>query len=71
MRASNKEKADVSDEQETPNEILAEVKAHARAAEKAAVAKAKRWPLTTIGLAAGIGSAAVAAAVLFARRRDD
>lgn len=56
---------------DAPNEILAEVKAYARVAERAAVEKAKSWPIVTIGLAAGIGSAAVAAAVLFARRRGD
>ena len=57
---------------DAPNEILAEVKAHARVAEQAVVEKTKSWPLAKIGLAAGIGSAAVAAAVLFARReRDD
>lgn len=56
---------------DAPNEILAEVKAHARAAEKAVAAKSKRLPLAKIGLAAGIGSAAVAAAVLWSRRHDD
>lgn len=56
---------------DAPNEIIAEVKAHARAAERAVVAKTKGWPLARIGLAAGIGSAAVAAAVLWARRGDD
>ena len=53
---------------DSPNEIMAEVKAHARAAEKAAAAKS--WPLAKIGLAAGIGSAAVAAAVLWSQRHD-
>lgn len=56
---------------DAPNEILAEVKAHARAAEQAVAAKTKAWPLAKIGLAAGIGSAAVAAAVLWSRRHDD
>ena len=56
--------------EDVPNEILAEVKAHARVAEQAVVERAKSWPLGRIGLAAGIGSAAVAAAVLFSRRRD-
>lgn len=56
---------------EAPNEILAEVKAHARAAEQAVAAKTKGWPLAKIGLAAGIGSAAVAAAVLWSQRHDD
>ena len=61
----------MSDEQDAPNEIMAEVKAHARAAKKAAAARTKNWPLAKIGLAAGIGSAAVAAAVLYARSRDE
>ena len=62
----------MSDEtDEAPNEILAAVQAHARAAERAVVDRAERWPLARIGLAAGIGSAAVAAAVLWARRRGD
>lgn len=61
----------MTDKTEEPtNEIMAEVKAHARAAEKAAAARAKRWPLAEIGLVAGIGSAAVAAAVLWAQRND-
>ena len=55
---------------EAPNEILAEVKAHAAAATRAVEDKAKRWPLSRIGLGAAIGSAAVAAAVLYGRRRD-
>lgn len=62
--------SDTNDD-DAPNEILAEVKAHARAAEKAVEQKARTWPLTTIGIAAGIGSAAVAAAVLFTRRRGE
>lgn len=56
---------------EAPNEIVATAKAHALVARQAAVDKAKSWPLARIGLGVGIGSAAVAAAVLFARRRDD
>ena len=62
-----------TDAGDTPNEILAAVSDAARG--KAAALKAKNvkargksWPLATIGLAAGIGSAAVAGAVLFARR---
>jgi hypothetical protein len=55
---------------DAPNEILAEVKAHAAAAERAVTDQAKRWPLTSLGLGAAIGSAAVAAAVLYGRRRD-
>ena len=55
---------------EAPNEILAEVKAHTAAAERIVVDRTKRWPLASIGLGAAIGSAAVAAAVLYGRRRD-
>jgi hypothetical protein len=57
----------VSDD--APNEILAaarDAKAHQEAAK--ANKPAKSWPIAKIGLAAGIGSAAVAAAVLFAQR---
>ena len=57
--------------EDAPNEILAEVKAHLRVAEQAVAEKSKSWPLAKIGLGAAIGSAAVAAAVLFARKRDD
>lgn len=57
--------------EDTPNEIVATAKAHALVARQAAADKAKSWPLARIGLGVGIGSAAVAAAVLFARRRDD
>lgn len=56
---------------DAPNEILAAVQAHARGAQQAAAERSKSWPLAKIGLGVGIGSAAVAAAVLFARRRDD
>ena len=57
-----------------PNEILATAAA-ARAHEKAGAKKAadsardRRWQVGKIGLGVGIGSAAVAAAVLFANRR--
>ena len=62
----------VTDKQDdAPNEILAAVKAHARVAEQAVADRSKSWPLAKIGLGVGIGSAAVAAAVLFARRRGD
>lgn len=62
----------MTDETENaPNEIMAAVKAHARVAEKAVAAKTKNWPLAKIGLAAGIGSAAVAAAVLWSRRDNE
>lgn len=57
---------------DTPNEILAaakEAKLHAEAAAKATVEKAKTWPLAMIGLGVGIGSAAIAGAVLFNRSR--
>lgn len=55
-----------------PNEILAtarEMKEHREAAEKAEGDKTRHWPLARIGLGVGIGSAAVAAAVLFANRQ--
>ena len=59
-----------TDDQESTNEIIAETLAvtqqRAAAAASTALAKAKRWPLTTIGL--GIGSAAVVAALLYANR---
>ena len=55
-----------------PNEILAaslEAKARREAAEKAeAEAKARLWQIGKFGLGVGIGSAAVAAAVLFVNR---
>ena len=59
---------------EQPNEILASVAA-AKAREDAGAQKAedrardRRWQLGKLGLGVGIGSAAVAAAVLFANRR--
>jgi hypothetical protein len=60
----------VSDE---PNEILATAaaaKQHEMAA-KQAKRERKGWDLGKIGLGVGIGSAAVAAAVLFANRNKD
>ena len=55
---------------EVPNEIVAETLAakvqRAAAAAAGDPAKAKGWPLATIGL--GIGSAAVVAALLYANR---
>ncbi len=60
---------DTADDQ--PNEILAaaaEAKQQAEAAAGALARKASHWPLAKIGLGVGIGSAAVAAAVLFAGR---
>ncbi|GGB25455.1 hypothetical protein GCM10011380_13800 [Sphingomonas metalli] len=60
---------------DAPNEILAaakEAKSKAEAAAHTAAEQARRWPLGKIGLGVGIGSAAVAAAVLYAnRKRDD
>ena len=60
---------------DAPNEILAaarEVKEKAQAAAASASEQAKRWPIGRIGLGVGIGSAAVAAAVLYGnRKRDD
>ncbi|WP_174291845.1 hypothetical protein [Sphingomonas bacterium] len=55
---------------DAPNEILAaarEVTEQGEAAAKALADKAKSWPLA-IGIAAGIGSAAIAGAVLYASR---
>jgi hypothetical protein len=52
------------------NEILKAAR-DAKAREDAAKddgGKAKRWPLGRIGLGVGIGSAAIAAAVLFTNR---
>ncbi|KQR83217.1 hypothetical protein [Sphingomonas sp. Leaf343] len=54
-----------------PNEILAaarEAKDHAAAAAEKMLER-KNWQLGKIGLGVGIGSAAVAAAVLFANRQ--
>ena len=55
-----------------PNEIVAAA-AHAKAAkERAAGTEDKKsWPIGAIGLGVGIGSAAVAAAMLFAGRKKD
>lgn len=51
------------------NEILKAAR-DAKAREDAAKANqsSKRWPIAKIGLGVGIGSAAIAAAVLFANR---
>ena len=59
-------------DREEPNEILAAA-AHAKAAKErvAGTAEKKSWPLGAIGLGVGIGSAAVAAAMLFAGRKRD
>ena len=60
------------DSNDEPNEILAaarDAKAREEAATKARRARHdRRWQLGTLGLGVGIGSAAVAAAVLFANR---
>ena len=56
---------------DAPNEILAlakAAKAHSVAAGKAASQRARNWPLATVGIGVGIGSAALAGAVLFASR---
>lgn len=58
-----------------PNEILAaaaSAKQHEEAAKDAKRARnERRWDLGKIGLGVGIGSAAVAAAVIFAKRNKD
>ena len=57
---------------DTPNEILAaakEAKLQAEAVAHNVVEKTKSWPLAKIGLGVGIGSAAIAGAVLFANRK--
>lgn len=59
---------------DAPNEILSavkEAKAHGVTVAKKVRTKSKSWPLAKIGLAAGIGSAAIAGAVLFAGRDKD
>jgi len=60
----------LSTTEDDANEIIAatrEAKEHREAAaETGDSAKAKRWPVATIGL--GIGSAAVVAALLYANR---
>jgi hypothetical protein len=66
----------VTDETTEPNEILATVaaaKAHEEAAsvKSAEQARARRWQIGKTWLGVGIGSAAVAAAVLFANSRSD
>ncbi|MET4895709.1 hypothetical protein RN629_00880 [Sphingomonadaceae bacterium jetA1] len=60
---------------DVPNEILAaakEAKEHAVAAAEATAGsvkeKTRNWPLGKIGLGVGIGSAAIAAAVLYGKR---
>lgn len=53
---------------DTPNEIVAAAKAAKERTERAAKQAADKWPLKAIGLGVGIGSAAVAAALLYANR---
>ncbi len=66
----------MTDDTTEPNEILATVAA-AKAHESAATgkgeeqARARRWQLGKTWLGVGIGSAAVAAAVLFANSRGE
>ena len=70
MLARPRESDLATDDQDDTNEILAATRAAKEQREAAAATgdaeKAKRWPLTTIGL--GIGSAAVVAALLYANR---
>jgi hypothetical protein len=61
--------------EDAPNEILAaakEAKDHAIAAAEATATsiqdKTRNWPMGRIGLGVGIGSAAIAAAVLYGTR---
>ena len=54
---------------EKPNEIVAAAQAAKDRIERAAAKNnAGEWPLKAIGLGVGIGSAAVAAAMLYANR---
>ena len=60
--------------EDAPNEILAVAKDAKEQAIAAAEALAKRtrdWPIATISLGVGIGSAAIAAAVMFASRERE
>ncbi len=70
MQARPRESNLATDDQDDTNEIIAATRAAKEQREAAAAtgdtAKAKRWPLATIGL--GIGSAAVVAALLYANR---
>jgi len=60
----------VTDQTESPNEIVAAARDAERQREAARpAAKRRNWPLAAVGL--GIGSTAVAAAVLYARSRED
>ena len=56
----------------SPNEIVAavdEVRSRSAAARRGATDKLRTWPLARIGLGVGIGSAAIAGAVLYASRQ--
>ena len=53
--------------EDQPNEIIAEARA-AKASKPQTEKKAGNWPLRAIGLGVGIGSAAVAAALLYGNR---
>lgn len=70
MLARPRESDLATDDQDDTNEILAATRSAKAQREAAAAsgddAKAKRWPIATIGL--GIGSAAIAAALLYANR---
>ncbi len=57
--------------EESPNEIVAAAQDAKARAERAAKGKKGQWPLKAIGLGVGIGSAAVAAAMLYANRDKD
>lgn len=57
--------------EDAPNEILAiakDAKEQALAAAEAVAQRTKNWPIAKISLGVGIGSAAIAAAVMFATR---
>lgn len=66
----------MTDQPESTDEIANEITAAARIARESAAraegtpqpGDSKKWPLTKIGI--GIGSAALAAAVLYAARRN-
>jgi ribonuclease HII len=60
--------------EDAPNEILAiakDAKEQAIAAAEAVAKRSRDWPIARISLGVGIGSAAVAAAVMFATRDRD
>jgi hypothetical protein len=59
----------VSDQE--PNEIAAVADAKAAKERAMTTNEKKNWPIAAIGLGVGIGSAALAAAVMFAGRKKD